>query len=73
MQEAVIASVAAVATHDGEAALVVVLALPGGGQSYVQMSGEDAAEIVERAGKSNPGELVGLPWTVLQIRATSFV
>ena len=73
MQEAVIASVAAVATHDGEAALVVVLAHPGGGQSYVQMSGEDADEIDERDEKSNPGELVGLARTVLQNKASSFV
>lgn len=73
MTEAVIASVGAVATHDGEAAFVITLRHAGGGSSRIQMSGQDAAEIVARAGKADPSQLVGLPWTVLQIRKISFV
>ena len=73
MAEAVIASVGALATHDGEAAFVITLDHPGGGRSHIHMSGRDAAEIVVRAGKSDPGQLVGLPWTVLKIRETSFL
>lgn len=73
MAEAVITSVAAVPTHDGEAALVITLSHPEGGVSHVPMSGRDGADIVARAGKSDPGQLVGMPWTVLQIRETTFV
>lgn len=73
MTEAVIASVGGVATHDGEAAFVITLRHAGGGSSRVQMSGQDAAQVVARAGKADPSQLVGMPWTVLQIRPTRFV
>jgi hypothetical protein len=71
--EAIIAEVTATPTHDGEAALVVILTFPGGGRGSVQMSGIEAAEVVRRAAVSTPQELIGKPWSVLQIRETSFV
>lgn len=55
-------------THDGEAAMVVELSYPNGGAASVHIGGEDIAAVMARAGVSSAAELVGLPWTVLQVR-----
>lgn len=65
---AVIRAVHLTPTHDGEAAMVVQLSYPNGGAAMVQVGGEDTAAVMARAGVSNAADLVGLPWTVLQIR-----
>ena len=73
MQEPVIIQVSGTPTHDGEPALVITVGFPGGGSSDIQMSGEEAQEVVRRAGVTAPCDLVGAHWSVLKIRPTSFV
>ncbi len=58
-------------THDGEAALLVELIFPNGGVSTVQVEGQDAAAVMARANAKTASDLVGLPWTVLQVRDVS--
>lgn len=69
----IITRVTGTPTHDGEAAVVISVGFPGGGQSDIHMSGEEAEEVVRRAEVSAPCDLVGREWTVLKIRETSFV
>lgn len=61
-----IASVQLTPTHDGEAALVAELAYPGGGSGRVQLDSHATAMVMARAGVSEVGALVGMPWTVLR-------
>lgn len=66
--EAVISAVHLAPTHDGEAALVVELRYPNGGTASVQLEGADTAAVMSRARVTSAAELVGRPWTVLQVR-----
>ena len=60
-------------THDGEAALVVELAFPGGGRSKVQLSSGDMAAVLARAGLARADEMIGRSWSILQVRDAPFV
>lgn len=55
------------ATHDGELALVAILRFPNGGRSRIQVLDHDLACVMQRAGVGSAGELIGKPWTVLDI------
>ncbi|TXS96491.1 hypothetical protein FV139_03145 [Parahaliea maris] len=66
--QATISAVRLTPTHDAEAAMVVELTYPNGGRATVQVEGSDAARVMARAGVATAGELVGQPWTVLQVR-----
>ena len=55
------------ATHDGEVALAVLLRFPNGGTSQIQVLNEDVAKVMEKARVSTANDLVGLPWSVLDI------
>ena len=72
MQEPIITQVSGTPTHDGEPAVVITVSFPGGGHSDIQMTGEEAHEVVLRAGVTAPCELVGAHWSVLKIRETTF-
>lgn len=65
---AVIRAVHLTPTHDGEAAMVVTLRYPNGGTATVQVEGADTAAVMARAGVATAADLVGQPWTVLQVR-----
>lgn len=55
-------------THDGEAALVVEIRYPNGGKAKVQIEPGDVPAVMEKAGARSLVDLIGQPWTVLQIR-----
>ncbi|WP_193940584.1 hypothetical protein [Parahaliea mediterranea] len=65
---AVISAVRLTPTHDAEAAMLVELRYPNGGTAAVQVPAEDAPAVFVRARVATAAELVGLPWTVLQVR-----
>jgi hypothetical protein len=69
---AIISQVRCAPTHDGEAAFVIELRFPNGGRSTVQINGEEAADVMKSAGVREVEELVGHPWTVLDIRTPCF-
>lgn len=73
MSEGVISAISLTPTHDGEAALVVELSFPGGGRSKVQMDGEGARKALARAGVASAAELIGKPWSVLNVEDAAFV
>lgn len=60
-------------THDGETALVVELAFPAGGRSSVHLNAGDMAEVLRRAGLLRADDLIGQPWSILQIQDAPFV
>ncbi len=64
---ATIESIGFTATHDGEVALAVTIRFPNGGSSQVQILNEDIAKVMEKAEVAAAGELVGMPWNVLNI------
>lgn len=66
---AVITAVQLTPTHDGEAALVVQIAYPNGGSAKVQIESSDVAAVMQKANARSLEELIGQPWTVLQIRS----
>lgn len=72
-QGAVISGILGTPTHDGEGWFVIELMFPGGGRSKLQMTGAEAARVVARAGTTTIDELIGKPWTVLQIRPAEFM
>jgi hypothetical protein len=51
--------------HDGTAELVVEILYPSGGRATLALGAEPAMAVVDAAGISNVGDLVGLPWHVL--------
>lgn len=63
--EPVITGIELAATHDGEAALVVVLRYPDGGYGRVQLSSLEALQVMQRAGVDEAAALVGRGWDVL--------
>jgi len=65
---AVIQAVRMGPTHDGEAAMVIELVYPNGGVGTVQVESADTAAVMARANVSNAADLIGMPWTVLQVR-----
>jgi hypothetical protein len=66
--EATISGIQLTSTHDGETALVVELTYSNGGRSKVHIGAADAAQVMARAGVSNANDLIGHPWSVLEIR-----
>ena len=68
----VIAGISVTPTHDGEAALVIELRFPGGGRSKVQMDGEGARLVLAKAQVDSAAELIGKPWSVLNVADTAF-
>lgn len=48
--------------------MVVELSYPNGGRATVQVEGADTAAVMARAGVGSAADLVGKPWTVLQVR-----
>ncbi len=64
---ATIESIGFTATHDGEVALAVLIRFPNGGMSQVQILNEDIAKVMAKADVAAAGELVGKPWSVLNI------
>lgn len=65
---ATIANVQLTPTHDGEAALVVEVTYPNGGRTQVQIESCDVPAVMSNAGARSLEDLIGHPWTVLQIR-----
>jgi len=65
---ATITAVELAPTHDGEAAVVVELTYANGGRSKIHISAPDAALVMARAGVASAMELIGHPWSVLEIR-----
>lgn len=55
------------ATHDGEVALAVLLRYPNGGTSQIQILSEDVAKVLEKANVTAANDLVGMPWSILNI------
>jgi hypothetical protein len=51
--------------HDGRAELVLVLRYPNGAQSRLRLEPEAGVLLVERAGLTSLGELVGRAWSGL--------
>jgi hypothetical protein len=72
VSHAVIDSIALTPTHDGETALVVELRFSGGGRSRVQIDPQSVHEVLVKAGAASASDLVGLPWSVVDIRETVF-
>ena len=65
---ATITSVQLTPTHDGEAALVVEISYSNGGRAQVQIESCDVSAVMQKAGARSLEQLIGHPWTVLQIR-----
>lgn len=59
-------------THEGEAALVVELAFPGGGRSKVHLNAVDMAAVLDKAGLDTADAMIGQPWSILQVRDAPF-
>lgn len=68
MSEPLIAGIELTATHDGEAALVIVLQYPDGGCGRVQLSSREALQVMERAGVDDASALVGRSWSLLRLQ-----
>lgn len=60
-----IAGLELAATHDGEAAVLLRLRDAHGGESRVQISSRELLQVMQRAGVTDAGALIGCPWTVL--------
>lgn len=60
-----IAGVELAATHDGEAALLVELRYANGAAARVQLSSEEARQVMQRAGVQTAAELRGRSWELL--------
>ncbi|WP_157220266.1 hypothetical protein [Flavisphingomonas formosensis] len=69
MSAATITAVQITPTHDGEASVVVELTYANGGRSKIHINAPDAAQVMARAGVASAIELIGHPWSVLEIRA----
>jgi len=72
MSQAIIDSIALTPTHDGETALVVELRYADGGRARVQIDPHSVHEVLAKAGAASAAELVGRPWSVVDIRETVF-
>jgi len=68
VSEATITAIQLTPTHDGEASVVVELTYANGGRSKIHISAPDAALVMARAGVASATELIGHPWSVLEIR-----
>jgi hypothetical protein len=73
LSEAVIRGVRLTPTHDGESALVIELGFAGGGRSTVQIDGAGTRAVMAKANVASASDLVGLPWTVLDVGDPAFV
>lgn len=73
MTGTVIHAVRLTPTHDGDAALVVELRFAGGGRSTVQIEADGVRAVMLKAGVDNAMDLVGQPWTVLDVNRPTFV
>ncbi len=73
MSGAIISTVQLTPTHDGETALVVRLRFTNGGCSSVQIDAEGLRQVMSKANIDNALELIGQPWTVLDVLNPTFV
>ncbi|SFR88660.1 hypothetical protein [Sphingomonas jatrophae] len=73
MSDGTIHSVRLTSTHDGEAALVVELRFGGDRRSMVQLDAEGLRRVMAKAGATSALDLVGRPWTLLDVNETPFV
>lgn len=67
MSHARIVAVALTPTHDGEAAMVIHLAFPDGGQIKVQVDPDNIAKVLAKAEAASIHDLIGKPWWVIDV------